>query len=72
MPLSEIVSTPTVDPVVLERAFAFGNMLKKTCIVVQNAPGFAINRIFMPYAQIVAFLSKSHILSLLNDLILLL
>jgi 3-hydroxybutyryl-CoA dehydrogenase len=45
MALLEIVVHPQTDPAMLERARDLGARLGKTCIVVQDSPGFASSRL---------------------------
>ncbi|GAB3470657.1 3-hydroxyacyl-CoA dehydrogenase NAD-binding domain-containing protein [Kineococcus endophyticus] len=45
LPLVEVVRTETTDDVALATAFAVGRKLKKTCVLVRDAPAFVVNRI---------------------------
>ena len=49
MPLLEVIVTPRTAPEVAATAVAFGRKLGKTVIVVNDAPGFYVNRILAPY-----------------------
>lgn len=49
MPLLEVIVTPRTAPEVVATAVAFGRRLGKTVIVVNDAPGFFVNRILAPY-----------------------
>jgi 3-hydroxyacyl-CoA dehydrogenase/enoyl-CoA hydratase/3-hydroxybutyryl-CoA epimerase len=49
MPLLEIIVTPKTAPDVITTAVAFGRTLGKTVIVVNDSPGFFVNRILGPY-----------------------
>jgi 3-hydroxyacyl-CoA dehydrogenase/enoyl-CoA hydratase/3-hydroxybutyryl-CoA epimerase len=49
MPLLEIIKTPQTAPDVITTAVAFGRKLGKTVIVVNDSPGFFVNRILGPY-----------------------
>ncbi|MCB1210212.1 MAG: enoyl-CoA hydratase/isomerase family protein, partial [Verrucomicrobiales bacterium] len=49
MPLVEIVRLPETSPDVLATAIAFVQKLGKVPVVVQDSPGFVVNRILMPY-----------------------
>jgi 3-hydroxyacyl-CoA dehydrogenase / enoyl-CoA hydratase / 3-hydroxybutyryl-CoA epimerase len=49
MPLVEVITLPETHPDVLATAVAFVQSLGKTPIVVQDRPGFVVNRILMPY-----------------------
>jgi 3-hydroxyacyl-CoA dehydrogenase/enoyl-CoA hydratase/3-hydroxybutyryl-CoA epimerase len=49
MPLLEVIVTPTTRDDVTAAAVAFGKRIGKTVIVVNDAPGFYVNRILAPY-----------------------
>jgi 3-hydroxyacyl-CoA dehydrogenase/enoyl-CoA hydratase/3-hydroxybutyryl-CoA epimerase len=49
MPLLEVIVTPHTAPEVIVTTVAFGRTLGKTVIVVNDAPGFYVNRILAPY-----------------------
>lgn len=49
MPLLEVIVTPQTAPEVTATAVAYGKAIGKTVIVVQDAPGFYVNRILSPY-----------------------
>ena len=49
MPLLEVVVGPRTAPETTVTAVAFGRRLGKTVIVVQDHPGFFVNRILTPY-----------------------
>ncbi len=49
MPLLEVIVTPSTLPDVVATVVAFGQQLGKTVVVVQDAPGFFVNRILAPY-----------------------
>jgi 3-hydroxyacyl-CoA dehydrogenase/enoyl-CoA hydratase/3-hydroxybutyryl-CoA epimerase len=49
MPLLEVITTPATRSDVTATAVAFGRKLGKTVIVVNDAPGFYVNRILSPY-----------------------
>jgi 3-hydroxyacyl-CoA dehydrogenase/enoyl-CoA hydratase/3-hydroxybutyryl-CoA epimerase len=49
MPLLEVIVTPRTLPEVTATTVAFGRKLGKTVIVVNDAPGFYVNRILAPY-----------------------
>jgi 3-hydroxyacyl-CoA dehydrogenase/enoyl-CoA hydratase/3-hydroxybutyryl-CoA epimerase len=49
MPLVEIVRTPETDPEALATAIALVRRLGKTPVLVQDAPGFLVNRVLAPY-----------------------
>ncbi len=49
MPLLEVIVTPQTAGEVIATTVAFGRKLGKTVIVVNDAPGFYVNRILAPY-----------------------
>jgi 3-hydroxyacyl-CoA dehydrogenase/enoyl-CoA hydratase/3-hydroxybutyryl-CoA epimerase len=49
MPLLEVIVTPETDHQVIATAVAYGKALGKTVIVVNDGPGFFVNRILVPY-----------------------
>jgi 3-hydroxyacyl-CoA dehydrogenase/enoyl-CoA hydratase/3-hydroxybutyryl-CoA epimerase len=49
MPLLEVITTPQVQPQVVATTVAYGKRLGKTVIVVNDGPGFYVNRILSPY-----------------------
>jgi 3-hydroxyacyl-CoA dehydrogenase/enoyl-CoA hydratase/3-hydroxybutyryl-CoA epimerase len=49
MPLLEVVVTPRTADEVTATAVAYGKRLGKTVIVVNDSPGFYVNRILTPY-----------------------
>ena len=49
MPLLEVIVTPQTAPDAITTTVAFGRRLGKTVIVVNDAPGFFVNRILAPY-----------------------
>jgi 3-hydroxyacyl-CoA dehydrogenase/enoyl-CoA hydratase/3-hydroxybutyryl-CoA epimerase len=49
MPLLEVIVTPNTAAEVVTTAVAFGRKLGKTVIVVNDSPGFFVNRILGPY-----------------------
>jgi 3-hydroxyacyl-CoA dehydrogenase / enoyl-CoA hydratase / 3-hydroxybutyryl-CoA epimerase len=49
MPLLEVIVTPETLPEVTTTVVAFGKQLGKTVIVVNDGPGFYVNRILAPY-----------------------
>lgn len=49
MPLLEVIVTPRTSAVATVTAVAYGKALGKTVIVVQDGPGFYVNRILAPY-----------------------
>jgi 3-hydroxyacyl-CoA dehydrogenase/enoyl-CoA hydratase/3-hydroxybutyryl-CoA epimerase len=51
MPLLEVVVTPHTAPDVVTTAVAFGRRIGKTVVVVNDSPGFFVNRILAPYVN---------------------
>lgn len=51
MPLLEIVRSKQTSPQVVLDVMKWGARIKKTCVVVGNCTGFAVNRVFFPYNQ---------------------
>jgi 3-hydroxyacyl-CoA dehydrogenase/enoyl-CoA hydratase/3-hydroxybutyryl-CoA epimerase len=49
MPLLELIVTPKTAPDVITTSLAFGRAIGKTVIIVNDAPGFFVNRILAPY-----------------------
>jgi len=49
MPLLEVIATPRTSALTTVTAVAFGRRMGKTVIVVEDRPGFFINRILSPY-----------------------
>jgi 3-hydroxyacyl-CoA dehydrogenase/enoyl-CoA hydratase/carnithine racemase len=49
LPLLEIVKADKTDDATLATAFATGKALKKSCILVKDAPAFVTNRLFMRF-----------------------
>ncbi len=49
MPLVEIITTDRTDPVVAATCHAYARKIGKTPIIVNDAPGFYVNRILGPY-----------------------
>jgi 3-hydroxyacyl-CoA dehydrogenase/enoyl-CoA hydratase/carnithine racemase len=45
MPLVEIVRAPRTDDATLATAFEVGKQLKKSCVLVKDAPSFVVNRL---------------------------
>ncbi|XP_066362494.1 glyoxysomal fatty acid beta-oxidation multifunctional protein MFP-a-like [Miscanthus floridulus] len=56
MPLLEIVCTHHTSSQVIVDLLDFAKKIQKTPIVVGNCTGFAVNRMFFPYAQVACFL----------------
>ena len=49
MPLLEIARAEKTDDATLATAFAVGKQLKKTCVLVKDAPGFVVNRLLIRF-----------------------
>jgi len=49
MPLLEIARASHTDDATLATAFAVGKKLKKTCVLVKDAPAFVVNRLLTRY-----------------------
>jgi 3-hydroxyacyl-CoA dehydrogenase/enoyl-CoA hydratase/3-hydroxybutyryl-CoA epimerase len=49
MPLVEVIALPETHPDALATAVAFVQRLGKTPVLVKDSPGFAVNRVLMPY-----------------------
>ncbi len=49
MPLLEIARAESTDDATLATAFAVGRALKKTCVLVKDAPAFVVNRLLTRY-----------------------
>jgi 3-hydroxyacyl-CoA dehydrogenase/enoyl-CoA hydratase/3-hydroxybutyryl-CoA epimerase len=49
MPLLEVVVTPHTSEQAITTAVAFGKRIGKTVVVVNDSPGFFVNRILAPY-----------------------
>lgn len=49
MPLLEIVKAPSTDDTTLATAFAVGKQLKKSCVLVADAPAFVVNRLLFRF-----------------------
>jgi 3-hydroxyacyl-CoA dehydrogenase len=49
MPLLEIARAEQTDDATLATAFAVGRSLKKTCVLVKDAPAFVVNRLLTRY-----------------------
>ena len=45
LPLLEVVRAEQTDDATLATAFAVGRLLKKSCVLVKDAPGFVVNRL---------------------------
>ena len=51
MPLVEVIVTPGTAPEAIATTVAYGRKLGKTVIVVNDSPGFFVNRILAPYVN---------------------
>jgi 3-hydroxyacyl-CoA dehydrogenase/enoyl-CoA hydratase/3-hydroxybutyryl-CoA epimerase len=51
MPLLEVIVTPKTAPAAVTRVVEYGRRIGKTVILVNDAPGFYVNRILAPYVN---------------------
>lgn len=51
MPLLEVIVTPTTSAETIVTVVEFGRRIGKTVIIVNDAPGFFVNRILAPYVN---------------------
>ncbi|MDA1353177.1 MAG: 3-hydroxyacyl-CoA dehydrogenase NAD-binding domain-containing protein [bacterium] len=51
MPLVEVIPSAKTDPAVVQAICDLATKMGKTPIVVQNCPGFLVNRILLPYVN---------------------
>ena len=51
MPLLEVIVTPRTAPEAVTRVVEYGRRIGKTVIIVNDAPGFYVNRILAPYVN---------------------
>jgi 3-hydroxyacyl-CoA dehydrogenase/enoyl-CoA hydratase/3-hydroxybutyryl-CoA epimerase len=51
MPLLEVIVTPQTAPEVIATVVEYGRRIGKTVIIVNDAPGFFVNRILAPYVN---------------------
>jgi 3-hydroxyacyl-CoA dehydrogenase/enoyl-CoA hydratase/carnithine racemase len=51
MPLVEVVRGERTDDATLATAFAVGKELKKSCVLVKDAPGFVVNRLLTRFTS---------------------
>lgn len=49
MPLVEIITQPSTDEVMTEKALSFTGRIGKLPLPVKSSPGFLVNRVLMPY-----------------------
>lgn len=54
MQLLEIARTPVTDDATVATAFAVGKSLKKSCVLVADAPGFVVNRLLIRFLSEIA------------------
>ncbi len=61
MPLVEVVRAEMTDSDALDTVIALARRLKKTPVVVRDAPGFLVNRVLMPYlSEAVGFVERGY------------
>lgn len=58
MPLVEVIRAAQTSSETLENAIQFARRLGKTVIVVQDRPGFLVNRLLLPYMNEAAYLME--------------
>ena len=51
MPLLEVIVTPKTAPEVVTTVVEFGRRIGKTVVIVNDSPGFYVNRILAPYVN---------------------
>jgi len=51
MPLLEVIVTPRTAPTTIATVVEYGRRIGKTVIIVNDAPGFFVNRILAPYVN---------------------
>lgn len=61
MPLVEIITTEQTDPSVTATCHAYAKRIGKTPIIVNDAPGFYVNRILGPYMNEAALLLEQGV-----------
>ncbi|MBA3522246.1 MAG: fatty acid oxidation complex subunit alpha FadJ [Gemmatimonadales bacterium] len=61
MPLLEVIPTERTSPEAIVTAVRFGRRMGKTVIVVDDHPGFWVNRILSPYLNEAAFLLEEGV-----------
>lgn len=61
MPLLELIITPETSPDVIATSHRFGKRIGKTPIIVNDAPGFYVNRILGPYMNEAALLLQEGV-----------
>jgi len=61
MPLLEIIVTDRTDPVVTATSHAYAKRIGKTPIIVNDGPGFYVNRILGPYMNEAALLLEEGV-----------
>jgi 3-hydroxyacyl-CoA dehydrogenase/enoyl-CoA hydratase/3-hydroxybutyryl-CoA epimerase len=61
MPLLEIIVTPATDPAVAATSHRWAKGIGKTPIIVNDAPGFYVNRILGPYMNEAALLLEEGV-----------
>ncbi len=59
MPLVEIIRAEQTSEETIDRMVQFARLLGKTVIVVQDAPGFLVNRLLLPYMNEAAYLLET-------------
>src|SRR6266498_5462894 len=68
MPLVEVVRGAKTDDAVLATAFAVGKQLKKSCVLVKDAPAFVVNRLLTRFlGEVFAAVDAGTPLDVAND-----
>jgi 3-hydroxyacyl-CoA dehydrogenase/enoyl-CoA hydratase/carnithine racemase len=68
MPLVEIVRAARTDEATLATAFAVGRQLKKSCVLVKDAPSFVVNRLLTRFlGQTLAAIDAGTPLAVANE-----
>lgn len=69
MPLVEVIRAERTSEETLERTIQFARRLGKTAILVEDKPGFLVNRILLPYMNEAAYLLSEGLSPVLIDAI---
>ena len=67
MPLVEVIRTDDTDQDALDTVLALTRRIKKTPVLVRDAPGFLVNRVLMPYlSEAVALVERGCDITLID------
>ena len=69
MPLVEVIRAAQSSPETIERTVQFSRRLGKTVILVEDKPGFLVNRLLLPYLNEAAYLLQEGMSSVKIDAI---